>query len=146
VVELEKELMRLPESDRTLPDDRLKRMNIERAPQLDIDNSSAVDAYPVFFEPLPDSPELRRAVAEAEQEVCGWSHCPHQSTHDDRLSCAVHAIDWLDGMLSAAVSVHDLYPDDAPQWTRGWYVSQAPVGVPAHTLDDILTRIQLALR
>jgi hypothetical protein len=118
LVRLEKELMRLPESDRTLSDNRLKSMNIERAPQLDIDNSSAVHSHPVFFEPLPDSPELRRAVVGREQEVRGWSHCPHKNIHDDRLSCAVHTIHWLDGMLPAAES-HSPYPDGAPRWHRG---------------------------
>jgi hypothetical protein len=120
LVRLEKELMRLPESDRTLSDNRLKSMNIERAPQLDIDNLNAVDAFPVFFEPLADSPNFRNAVAETERKDCGWPHCPHEATHNDRLSCAVHAIDWLDGMLSAAVDVYNLYPADAPKWKRGW--------------------------
>jgi hypothetical protein len=77
-------------------------MGIERAPQLDIDNPTAVDAHPVFFQPFPDTPDFRRAVAEQLREYCEswgdhqwWYHCPDELLYTDRVSCALHVIDRL---------------------------------------------------
>lgn len=118
VVRLEKSLMELAVSDTSFPVSRLKAMGIERAPPLDIDDPNAADAHPVFFLPLADTPDFRNAVEMSIGEGREWSHCPDELAHFDRVSCAGHAIGWLDGTHNGAVIVHDLYPHDAPKWHR----------------------------
>jgi hypothetical protein len=118
IVRLEKELRELPHSEMTFSINKLKSMGIERAPPLDIDSPYAVDAYPVFFQPLADTPDFRNAVEKSIGEGREWSHCSDELPHFDRVSCAGHAIGWLDGTHNGAVIVNNLYPRGAPQWHR----------------------------
>jgi hypothetical protein len=72
IFRLEKALMNPSESETTSPQSRfgmtlsdkpLKTMGIERVPrELDIENPTPVDAYPVFFEPLADTPDLQKGL------------------------------------------------------------------------------------
>ncbi|KAK4154372.1 hypothetical protein C8A00DRAFT_32889 [Chaetomidium leptoderma] len=121
VVKLEKELMELPDTDTSFTTNILKSMGIERAPQLDIDNPNAVDAYPVFFQPLADSRELGDAVAECLREGCCWSHCPDEASHIDRVTCATHAIGWIFDIGSSAVDNSNVSPIGAMKWHKVGY-------------------------
>jgi hypothetical protein len=118
VVKLERDLMARPASSMTFAADELERMHIKKAPQLNIDDPNVADAFPVFFQPLADTPDLRNAFAASIDEGREWSHCPDELTHFDRVSCAGHAIGWLDGTHTGAVIIHNLYPRGAPQWQR----------------------------
>jgi hypothetical protein len=118
VVSLEKDLMARPASETTLAADELERMHIEKAPQLNIDDPIVADAYPVFFQPLDDTPRLRNAFVNSIGEGREWSHCPDELAYFDRVSCAGLAISWLDGTHNGAVNIHNLYPRGVPQWHR----------------------------
>lgn len=114
VVKLEKRLTAL--TDTTLSDTELLGMGIHRAPQLDVDNTSASDAWPVFFQPLEDSIELREAAMDLERELGCWSHCPYEAEHVDRLACALQTHWWFEHMRCTADAVHKSYPTDVPRW------------------------------
>ena len=121
VNKLENELMNLPERDTTLSTSRLQHMEIERAPDLDIDNPDAVDAHPVFFQPLPDNPEFREALAASRRDLemdRRWSPCTEELAHTGRLDCAGHVIRWLARLGHGAVRAHKLYPTNIPDWRK----------------------------
>jgi hypothetical protein len=113
---LEKRLMELPHTDTTLADTKLESMGIRRTHRLNIDDPSAIDTWPIFFQPLQDSPDFQKAVAVTEGEVRLWSHCPNKLEHVDRLSCALQTTHWLASTVLEAVGLHHLYPADALQW------------------------------
>ena len=108
--------MELPHTDTTLADTKLESMGIRRTPRLNIDDPSAVDTWPVFFQPFQDSSDFGKAIAVTEGEVRLWSHCPNKLEHVDRLSCALQTTRWLAGTVFEAVTLHHLYPAGAPQW------------------------------
>ncbi|KAK4043152.1 hypothetical protein C8A01DRAFT_32794 [Parachaetomium inaequale] len=117
-------------------------MGIERAPQLDIDNPNAVDAHPVFFTPVPDTPDFRRAIAEQLREYCQgwgddqpWDHCPDELQHIDRLSCACRVIDMLGYWGHHAISTHDLHPADIPKWRKAFAGTGAKL--PSYTGSSV---------
>lgn len=118
VTKIENELMGLPAADTTLPMNKLKSLGIERAPPLDIDNADAVDAYPVFFRPIPDTPEFEEAFAASRRDIYKWHRCNDERGDYGTLHCVSHLIGWLAGVAYRVAHVHHLYPADAPQWLR----------------------------
>ncbi|KAH6640506.1 hypothetical protein F5144DRAFT_560673 [Chaetomium tenue] len=120
VDKLENDLMNLAESETTLSTSRLKNMNIERAPELNIDSPDAVDAHPVFFQPFPDNLEYREALAETrrdlEENELEWSTCTKGPSHVGQLDCACRIIHWLAGLRQGTFLEDEFYPTDIPQW------------------------------
>jgi hypothetical protein len=107
---LEKSLRGLPETDTTLSDATLISLGIRKAPQLDIDNAGALDASPVFFQPLDGCPEFRQTVEDTWNELDCYSICPYKDDHVGRLACATIALSWYDSVTDA------VYPKDQPKW------------------------------
>jgi hypothetical protein len=118
VCKLEEDLMNLTAWDTTLSTTKLKNMGIERAPPLDIDNPDAVDANPVFFQPIPDSPEFKEAFAASRRDIYNWHRCTDERSDFGTLHCVSHLIGWLSGVAYGVAHVHNLYPADRPQWLR----------------------------
>ena len=120
VDKLENDLMNLAESETTLSTSRLKNMNIERAPELNIDSPNAADAHPVFFQPFPDNLEYREALAETrrdhEENELEWSTCTKEPSHVGQLNCTGRIIDWLAGLRQGPFLEDEFYPTDIPQW------------------------------
>ncbi|KAH6843077.1 hypothetical protein B0I37DRAFT_418200 [Chaetomium sp. MPI-CAGE-AT-0009] len=110
VLGLEKDLMGLPESDTTLKTGRLKSMGIERAPLLDIDNDKPVarGAHPVFFQPLPNGPEFRKALAASRRELDelgqNWSTCTRKLEH------------WQTALPDVGIRLPQYPPGELPEW------------------------------
>jgi hypothetical protein len=120
----------------------LNNMGIEREPQLDIDNPNAVDAYPVFFQPLAHTPYLSHAFMEAacqEGRTPDWGHCPYEVGHSGDTTCASLLSSRLSGLHFSAGCLFDLQPPDVPEWHIERYVffdTRFPPHVPK-TLDSI---------
>ena len=122
VFEIEKHLIEIPltlphtdKSHTTISDQQLATLGIHRASRLDVDNHGAADAWPVFFQPLDESPTFKNAV-EALADELNWSLCPDVLEHTGRLSCALHAIHWFDSVAGDLAEDSRFHPEDQPRW------------------------------
>ncbi|GAB1315756.1 hypothetical protein MFIFM68171_05966 [Madurella fahalii] len=131
VMKLEKQLATL--TDTTLSDTELLNMGIRRAPPLNVDDPNASDSWPVFFQPVEDSVELREAVAKLGTELGNWSYCPYEAEHVDRLACALHTLGWFTYMRDEVV---DFHPSGAPVWIQLNYSRSEGPRLPHYSASD----------
>jgi hypothetical protein len=112
---LEWAIIGLPETERTLSDDKLASLGLYRGPPLNIDNPSGGDRRPVFFQPLDDSPQCRQAVQDYEEESqCPYEFCPREKEHRSGVTCAIQTLDWVEAVAD------NVYPDSQPEWEGAW--------------------------